>query len=166
MISLVATNRYGVWVTPPLLSLSIAVFTMCAVGCGDGFFMESPNSRMVPPGLKERVREFERRYDIYVDYPIRWRNKIAPVEGKCHSNDPVRKRVYLRRSYWKNVGDRRRTALLYHELGHCSLYLEHDKKTFPNEEPYSLMHPYDMPSQSWWKDKKQHYFRELEEKFH
>jgi len=63
------------------------------------------------------------------------------------------KRVTIDRRYWKEATLSQKRALMWHELGHCELFMGHNDKMIDRYCPQSLMHPYLAPEgclQLYW----------------
>lgn len=63
-------------------------------------------------------------------------NVKAGIAGYCQS----RFAVVLSRTFWATADEWERRTLVYHELGHCSLDLDHT-----DEETLAIMNPYILP---------------------
>lgn len=64
-------------------------------------------------------------------------NVKTGIAGYCQS----RFAVVLSRTFWATADEWERRTLVYHELGHCSLDLDHT-----DEETLAIMNPYILPS--------------------
>lgn len=52
------------------------------------------------------------------------------------------KKITLNKKIWENASNFRRKVMLYHELGHCLLYREHNNNLMPvTYYPESIMYP-------------------------
>jgi hypothetical protein len=67
--------------------------------------------------------------------------------------------VHINETEWNKLIDAGKEMLLYHELGHCILGLEHYDK-MKDEHPVSLMHAYDMDF-VWYIQNREYYVKEL-----
>lgn len=73
-------------------------------------------------------------------------NPLGETEGECLIGQNV---VTIRRGYFDSSTETQRQILLYHELGHCLLGLQHDQNVVPvylgtsivMYEPESIMYP-------------------------
>lgn len=63
------------------------------------------------------------------------------VLGQCFRNEERPKKVIIDREYWANANEFERQFLIFHELGHCFLLLEHDDRLdFDTNTCLSIMH--------------------------
>ena len=80
----------------------------------------------VEPELQPYVDEFHDVADVpvvHIDVVFTEDLPTSNTIGRCENG-----RVLIRRSYWLNtaISDRRKRSLVFHELGHCALFLKHD----------------------------------------
>lgn len=93
---------------------------------------------------------------------------IANVVGTCDYTQLTSKKntVRIKASFYNKATKETKTALLYHELGHCALGLDHDSRIIFNSYdtmsdcPNSIMHP-TLVSDECIKANWQHYIEEL-----
>ena len=69
------------------------------------------------------------------------------------------KRISVNRAKWDKLDEERKEALVFHELGHCSLDKHHDD-SLEDGEPVSIMHPKLLKSEVYKKNKDK-YMKEL-----
>ena len=62
------------------------------------------------------------------------------VLGQCFRNEQRPRKVIVDRSYWNNASEPDRQFLIFHELGHCFLDLEHDDSVDSLNNCVSIMH--------------------------
>lgn len=84
---------------------------------------------------------------IEVDYvEARIEGLIQPISrnqvlGQCFRNEERPKKVIVDRDYWEGAEENERQFLIFHELGHCFLNLEHDDRLdFDTNTCLSIMH--------------------------
>jgi len=65
----------------------------------------------------------------------------AFVEGVGGVCVPSRHLLLLNQDLWQYLGPYQKKQLIYHELGHCELNLEHVNARFENGAPVSFMFP-------------------------
>jgi len=104
------------------------------------------------------VKEFERHYGSTVDIAGIGTSKLEGTKiGICWfmfrsiTIDPI---------YWSRATHLMRESLIFHELGHCSLYRFHDNRVMSDFCPFSLMHEYAIP-QTCYRRHRQHYINQL-----
>jgi len=59
--------------------------------------------------------------------------------------------IYIDRDSWNSYDSQQRELLLFHELGHCVLDLEHDKSTDSEGLPDDIMFPVNFDSYEYYK---------------
>lgn len=57
--------------------------------------------------------------------------------------------VIINRGYWNVASEIERELLIFHELGHCILNMEHDETVRPDGTPASIMYPSSTPDIIW-----------------
>lgn len=98
--------------------------------------------------LEPYALEFE--LDIGVNtsgISIRFGELIGNQIGLCTIRGSENKEITIKREYWDKLSKLARQELMYHELGHCAMDLDHDDATVfdPNTRlniAASIMHPY------------------------
>lgn len=106
--------------------------------------------------LQEYATRFEQASSVYANHPIVIDNLVMVFDdaltksgeiGFCEQN-PDQPLVHISRAYWNLVSDRDREELVFHELGHCVLWLQHDNASVidainPSQQvPASIMKVY------------------------
>ena len=125
-------------------TLAILVFVM---GMADA---ESP--------FDKYIARFEKDFDTKVTTLIRF---DAPAErrdeyaGWCEM-EMSPKEIVINQEYWDKAGPLMREEIIYHELGHCELLLEH------NDAPYSEMNSRLMPPK-YYKKYRDYYINEMKQ---
>ena len=94
---------------------------MLLIGCG-----KSPNKGYTTPQLQAIITEFEQDFDLNVDYPVVFVKTFSspgvPNQiGVCIRNSFIRTVEILSTYEESNL----LSPIVYHELGHCSLDLDH-----------------------------------------
>jgi len=77
------------------------------------------------------IEQFEKDSGTKVTYPIVFDtledNRAGYCSGYFDSTGGATNRIIvINRKYWKDYTNDVRLILLYHEMGHCSLFLDHD----------------------------------------
>lgn len=117
--------------------------------------MRSTNNREV----KIIVEEFERHWGRKVTVPI----IFSPVRlsetttGVCFGfqSPKFTRIIVLDEQYWETISYWYKEAIIFHELGHCELDLEHDEEkvsTWYDDRPRSIMHPFNHSYYRYFRD--------------
>lgn len=72
-------------------------------------------------------------------------NMQGTVIGVCSQQGSARQ-ITIKKSYWNFADEQTREQLMYHELAHCVIGLDHDIKVRADGCPVSLM----FPTMSYW----------------
>lgn len=111
--------------------------------------------------FKPYVTRFEYFYGKKVSTSIEFTDKLKGDDwvGVCYyfSNH-----VQIDRKFWREVDEATREELIFHELGHCELELEHDETIGENFCPNSIMYPHVFSA--CYKRNKLKYIKELFDK--
>jgi hypothetical protein len=94
-----------------------------------------------------------------IGVPIGFHKLKRPMVGVCHYDSESRS-VEVDPSYWDGISEFQREALIFHELGHCVLNLEHDSTLLKDECPASNMSP-EMLSDSCYLTHRAYYARHM-----
>ena len=128
----------------------LIIFTALILSsCGTVY--EDENHRNVDPALEYYVKSFEEDSGVMVTYTVDIVDILGDGDqsfntiGLCIENTETTERLFhrkrvkntktvqIQRSWWESrgsgsyLGEEERMLLIYHELGHCSLGLEHDE---------------------------------------
>jgi hypothetical protein len=102
---------------------------------------------VIDPAANAEVWSFEQALGLQVTVPVGFWGDVSQLDGAdadavglCLADGAVRQ-VWLDSQYWA-ASPECREALVFHELGHCVLGLDHDDRTTDNGRPLSVMHPY------------------------
>ena len=124
-----------------VLSLVITNFIACAT---------TPTSTP----LKPYITQFERLFNKKVNYPVYFKtlseeeargDNGAVILGQCHTLYGQPMHIELNKKGWGWLSPEQRKLLIFHEMGHCSLGLDHRDNKFRNGCPVYLMNSF-MPS--------------------
>lgn len=64
-------------------------------------------------------------------------------------------------TYWNTIDDSQREQLVFHELGHCAMGLQHVNTTQPDKCPTSIMYPLAFGDSPCYFENVQHYYTQL-----
>lgn len=67
-----------------------------------------------------------------------WKKSKKTVVGECFNGDDEYNYVYIDKDHWNKITETQREQLMFHELGHCVLKLNHDNRVFPDLD---IAHP-------------------------
>lgn len=97
---------------------------------------------VVDPELSEYAMRFEREMGVTTEgINMGFGSLKSPSVGLCSiKNGEVR--ITIDRAFWDTIGEEQREHLMYHELGHCAMGLDHDNSIMGNNCPKSMMYPY------------------------
>jgi hypothetical protein len=108
--------KYGI----QILVLISTVYSVSSCGINDTGTIDA---EFIP-----YVRDFEENMGVKVTgINIRFGNTRYPTIGWCQIT-PGLNEIEIDSAFWMSADDKAREQLLYHELGHCILYLDHDDR--------------------------------------
>lgn len=99
-----------------------------------------PYLRMFQTEMMLRGIQFEYPMALRVYISKNLDKRLGNVVGLCRITSN-RIRIYLDKDAWERYDDVRREMLMFHELGHCVLDLDHNRSTMLNGTPLSIMYP-------------------------
>lgn len=106
--------------------------------------------RDVAPELEPWVQSFEATYGVETDYIVQVADLAWPTQGLCRISNGFKTVTVSTAYYSYYMNDYyAMEQLIYHELGHCSLGLDHNT-TMYNGYPISIMYPYTFVSFPGW----------------
>lgn len=121
-----------------LLSSCSKVFESPEMPAG---YLNLPMVRNVDPALNSIVSKFEQEFGVAVYYTV----YFVPIlqdnaAGKCWRWHNGERYVQIDPAYFKSINPVRQEQLIFHELGHCSLNLEHvsDTVVFTGLDPAAV----------------------------
>lgn len=115
--------------------IKIVLFALALSSCGK-------KPIIVDPELLEYAVRFERDMGVSTDDINMVFGKLEGSKvGLCSIKNGVVK-ITVDKEYWATIPELQREALMYHELGHCAMGLEHDEAKIENGCPRSVMFPY------------------------
>lgn len=93
------------------------------------------------------IKNFESYYGKPANYvPIVLVEMESPYLGKCYTYTrgpnvfPIQ--IEISSEFWSRTSEDAKNALIFHELGHCVLNLDHYGSIMPDDCPSSLMNHY------------------------
>lgn len=84
----------------------------------------------------------------------------APTAAVCSIRDGYRA-IQVDRAYWDAASEDAREETIFHELGHCALFLKHIEALDTSGCPVSIMNPYTFGNTWCYYTGKAHYYQEL-----
>lgn len=74
------------------------------------------------PAFDDYIASFEFDYDREIgDIPINFNDLKDQKAGVCYTWSSGHAEIEIDRSYWDTATENEKTAIIYHELGHCEL---------------------------------------------
>lgn len=105
------------------------------------------NPRLIEKNLEMYKNEFVAmtrfKESDFNYYSIKFGSLIEPTIGMCNT---ITREIVIDPSFWYESSEKRRTALMFHEFGHCLCKLWHDSEKRKDKCPISIMNP-SIPSQ-------------------
>lgn len=141
------------------------IFILAFVGCG-----QSPSTQpvTVDPALAPYLTSFETNIGasaagINVGFADTETtpNPLGETIGECQMWSDGTRTIQVDSAYWATASESDRTELMYHELGHCALYLQHITTLQASGCPTSIMYPYDFGNYLCFTGNESYYFQEL-----
>lgn len=68
--------------------------------------------------------------------------------GECRYEEPPV--IAIDPDYWNKASDEKRESLIFHELGHCFLGLDHNDKVFGDGCAKSIMNSFEISDECYW----------------
>jgi len=97
---------------------------------------------------------------VSIDYVV----QEDPVVGLCYGYTDRVNNIEIDPNFWNKASENERENLIFHELGHCLLLLEHDDKMMDNNGisvPESIMYPAIFGGEEYYEGLKSHYYEQL-----
>lgn len=141
-----------------LQKISFVLILTTISACG------KPNApAIVEPELGEYADRFEKDVGFSAaNIDIIFDNLTDNIVGLCTTGLGRKPEIKVDKGFWERSSDTAREELMYHELGHCALGLNHDKTVMSDGCPQSVMFPYVFSS--CYKRQKDHYVSDLKQK--
>lgn len=119
----------------------------------------SPYLRLMQAEMKVRniIITYPRNFRVYLAKNLS--KKYKDVAGLCMFRSD-RITIWLDETIWFRLDDIGREMLMFHELGHCALAIEHDRTTARNGQPKSLMYP-NLFDPYWYARYREHYLNQM-----
>lgn len=93
-------------------------------------------------------------------------NPLGETVGECivysEGSTVVQRVIQIDPTYWATCNANERQQLVYHELGHCAMGLQHITGVDSNNCPLSIMYPYVFGGSNCYSSQMPYYFQELE----
>lgn len=110
----------------------------------------------VDPELKPYVDEFDQETSARSYVNMVFEENVTGKTGKtvagvCRysGNIFIPNTVAINKGYWDTIPVPMRKSLVWHELGHCVLGLDHNEDLTPEGYPASVMYPSVIPGYIW-----------------
>jgi hypothetical protein len=135
------------------------------IGCGP--------VKQTHPDFIKYINSFETEIGLKVKTPIVYKSIVLSEEelkksrsvGTCYRYANSNKNfIDIEKQYWDAASELLKEQLIFHELGHCELNLEHTEEKINTpfgSIPKSIMFPYIFANQPYYEAYKEYYFNEL-----
>lgn len=156
--------------------MRLLIVALFIIGCGSkpkDHFRHVPSPAPFKYSLEaEFIPYYERFTDVYkvdVKYVAGWfadtNSHSENAVGICYSYTDGSRRIEIDPDYWANSSDDGKEQLMFHELGHCALNLDHNETTIDLKNygiiPASIMWPYTFGENWYYAELKDYYLKEL-----
>lgn len=84
-----------------------------------------------------------------------------PTIGQCLVYDNGVRAIQIDKTYWASANDNQKEQLMFHELGHCAMGLQHIPDLNGYGCPVSIMYPYEFGESPCYTTNKPYYYGEL-----
>lgn len=114
--------------------------------------------------LEPYFKSFEQTYGIGTRSIATQFIKIEGAVGQCHIWTDGSKRIDIDPTYWNSISSLGKENLIFHELGHCAMNLDHNENRIELEDesiPESIMYPYVFGMNWYYKSFRNYYIKEL-----
>lgn len=147
-----------------LLFLLLAVVFLS--GCGRQFEPKQPQIRDIAVELEPYVSHFETTYNIRVNIPVKFAELQGNTVGLCQMWSNGERVITIDRSFFdietaNAEYDLHIEQVVFHELGHCVLNLDHTDTELSNGWPSSIMYPYSFGYSTQYANNLNYYYNEL-----
>lgn len=159
-----ARVKYMIFIKTILLVLVILI----NFGCGQGFVLGDAG---IDPLFRQHIAKFERILGVRVNVAVQFADLWPNQYGVCHvrgGKNSGRSEVEIDAVSWDRFDEGMREQILFHELGHCVLGLNHDNSRgtvgrYP-ESPLSIMYMYSFGDRLVYQENLDYYYNELYQK--
>lgn len=123
-------------------------------GCGDRSINVDPIDHQDPPfkmTFEERLKPYVSKFESEMgtnaqDVSTEFKEiNDGQAVGQCWEFNTGEKKILIDPRYWDVATECEREELMYHELGHCALGLDHNENVIDmgdSQIPESIMYPY------------------------
>lgn len=103
------------------------------------------NNRVVDRELLKYVEKFEDLWGKRINFRVTFGEMLDNYAGYCQIYPLKRKIVVINKKNFKKYNEDQKEVLLFHEMGHCALYKDHNNdliyfKKFSRKYPKSIMY--------------------------
>jgi hypothetical protein len=143
-----------------LLLAAHLMLVSCASRTSTYVYYEDPN-------FATYIRSFEREFGVKVEVPSAFGVLTEDRVGGCYYTGIANSRannIVIDRKAWREYNEGGREQLIYHELGHCVLGLDHDDTVGEISGiifPISIMNSYVFGNHWLYVQEREHYINDL-----
>jgi Zn-dependent protease with chaperone function len=135
------------------MKASLLLSLMLLTSCGNPFALHKDQHKhtdprpilTTDPTFIKYIDLFEAEYGKMIgDIPINFALISKPqTVAWCNEWNSGERNVEVSQPHWNSMSESQKEELIFHELGHCELNLDHDDTYDTNDScPTSLMNPY------------------------
>lgn len=126
------------------MRLHVAFLILLASCAGPQEEMPGRSHLTSNPVFNKYIEQFEayRGMRDQQNIAVAFESLEAPDVGKCIKYEDGRRVIKIDPYFWDNSVEIVKSALMFHELGHCELDLEHNKGKYSDGCPVSIMNDY------------------------
>jgi len=129
------------------------------------FLPDHPTDKKIDPEFQSHVDRFSKYLGRKVEIRIQFEELDDETVGLCAIYSDGYREIEIDREYWDDAEESVRDELIFHELGHCILDLDHDETLINKgnyyQIPNSIMYPFTFGYTSYYKEFIEEYHQEL-----
>lgn len=133
----------------------LSILLLLAIGCG-------PAKIKVDPEIAPYFARFTQAVGIETTGISAVIVDLKGPLGACDIwNSDGSRLIQIDSNFWTSADDDAKEQVIFHELGHCAMYLGHIPDLDINNCPVSIMYPYAFGDLNCYRNYKNHYYLEL-----
>ena len=153
--------------------LTLSLIALSMVGCGkhadDHTAGDGESAYVVDENLRPYIDRFQQDIGVDASYVAAVFGSLSsPLLGRCMSWSNGARKITVDKASWDGMTDLGREQLMYHELGHCAMNMQHDNRTVilpDSSQAYgSMMNEYWFGETTWYSTYRLNYKTSLKNK--